>query len=964
MIRINLALIGILSLVSCALNELDLQSDMPCDLGPVPVSFRTCVSDAAKSSISVDESEINDINIYVFRAGVLVDQAYASTAGDIVLNLQSNSTYNIYAVANVGVCRADTEEEKFKEGLSYSILDVSMLDRGMPMRSVNRNVHIGGKSQTISLYLERMAAKVTLDIERSSLLEGLQVKSVRLCQSASIVRPFKWDGQGGSRAESESETIDGDYATAADLGSLNDGGTVSFYTLENCQGILLPENVKPERKIPAMIDGKDELCSFLELECGFDDSGMLEGDVLYRIYLGLDDCTSFDVPGNACINVSLRLTGDGLKTVSWKVQADVNVRDGYVSGKVVEGMHGMSGMYVGEVLLYEVTLCDELLEYLGGDASGCSLRLICDGDEAPGIAAGTLQGQGRFLQAEVKGEAEVEGELYLYAADGQCIGLLEERVCVMSPRMMLSEYSGWDVDEPVPSLSYIPECEINGEDECVYVYFTDSDGYNLNGIRSYGFDASLFDLSDHGTRTEGKALSSVKVNFGQMPRTGGAAFASAYISCVNPGKDHDENRLLASVYAAEKPAYMTVYETNHAISSQMRVGLGVPQITLTLVDNGWAGYFSCQLSMKVDNPSNLPVDVSVWQLLATNAAYGAVDSDYVERNLQIDHLDFMTGQSYDGAPPLYGSCASFYSERNEEGDQALNDGSSLVYPLEDISTDDMLKAISYGRRGAGQMIHMVDATLAGHRILQSDIRLVDKVSDGSSRFDYIYYSEDSWNYRGAGLSSSDHVYVHPANWRHEYPNLTPGRMDRMVDRFDDDASVCISMVYSEENGRTSVTTQEGKGTQYGLDVTFEYTGTVNGYVQTHPKGTWYSAQDNWCSVDFSHTETNVPLRVAGSSVWADGGEMKSAMDRIYGYSYKDSDRPLGADSYMHHAHPVDMDLQIGLCVEGTKGNELYPFYMLWENEYLEYHHTQDAKVYKCAFNSIVNAYKLSVVRRK
>jgi hypothetical protein len=172
------------------------------------------------------------------------------------------------------------------------------------------------------------------------------------------------------------------------------------------------------------------------------------------------------------------------------------------------------------------------------------------------------------------------------------------------------------------------------------------------------------------------------------------------------------------------------------------------------------------------------------------------------------------------------------------------------------------------------------------------------------------------------------------------------------------------MVYSEDSGRTSVTTQEGKGAQYGLDVTFEYTGTVNGYVQTYPKGTWYSAQDNWCSVDFSHTETNVPLRVAGSSVWADGGEMKSAMDRIYGYSYKDSDRPLGADSYMHHAHPVDMDLQIGLCVEGAKGDELYPFHMLWENEYLEYNHIQDAKVYKCAFNSIVNAYKLSVVRHK
>ena len=393
MIRPFYILMVLLCALSCAMHEVDPVDSGSEDDDIVAVTFRTGVLCSVRSSVAVDEPAINDINIYAYRDGVLVDEAYSVNPGGVVLRLPAGYTYNIYALANVGLCRADADEEAFLDESSCAVAGIRGLSRGLPMRCSIRNVYVTGKSQTVDVLLERMAAKVTFSVDKASLLEGLRVTSVRLCQSASVVYPFRWEGEGGSRVQSPEDTFDGDYATAADLRSLNSGDEVFFYTLENCQGILLPDNQDPFLKVPKMIPGKERLCSYLEIGCEFDGSGLLEGDVRYRLYLGLDDCSSFDVPGNSCINVRLMLTGDGLKKVTWKVNADVSIRDGYASGEVGHGRHGMSDLYVGEVLLYEVKLAAELAEYLGDDVSGCSLCLVRDGEPVPGLSARFLEGK-------------------------------------------------------------------------------------------------------------------------------------------------------------------------------------------------------------------------------------------------------------------------------------------------------------------------------------------------------------------------------------------------------------------------------------------------------------------------------------------------------------------------------------------------------------------------------------------
>ena len=976
--RLSGFVVSLLSSVSCITEILppDVESDSVSATSIV--TFEPSVVET-KSSISPFENAVLDVNVYAFREGMLVAEAYAKFPMTAQLELPMGHSYDIYSVANMGKRSAPASEDKFVEDLQYSVTRTSDLEGAVPMSCYKANVHVGRSTQVVTLEMERLMAKLVLSVERSALLKGLEIRSARLCQSASVVRPFKWDGRGGSRAESKLETIDGDYATSDDLAALNSGGEVVFYALENCQGVLLPDNDDPFLKEPTMIDGKQDVCTYLEILCAFDGSGLLGGDVSYRIYVGLDDCTSFDVPGNACINVKLSLTDDGLKAVSWKVDADVYVMEGYARGAVVQGMHGMTELYVGEMVKYQVELSDELLEYIDSDVLGCSLEFVSSGQISPGLKCTNLSAQGCLLNVEILCEEPGSGELCLYSPDGAPVGVLEGVVTVNVPGMAVTEYTTWLDEDPVEKLTYVPECEVNGSSQKFYVYFVDKDGRNLNGCNAYGFDNSLFRLrydgayassaSSASNGSSGSGISNDSVpavmgSFALIPGKPGSAAASLTVSCLNDGSDHEANILLTEIYAKEKALRLKASEANWSISSEFQMELGIRPVELELVDNGWAGYHDTQLSMTVMNMSNLPLDVSVWQLVATNLAAGPVDSDYVENNLQLDKIPYMTGVHYNGDPPFYGSSAGFHSERNSMGDEALNLGSKLAFPLTGISTNDIRKAIAYGRKGAGQMMHMVDVTMAGRPMFKDDLVLYDKVSDGSGTYDYIYYGQDSWNYRGANLYSGGVFVSSSGKWAYDYPKVSPLTLDRMCQRYEEDGLTCVELLYAPGYDRLSVLTYTGMGNQYGLTLTFAYEGTVTGYVKTYPNGTWSAAQENYCYVDFAHEVSGVPLRLGGQFVWADEGQLKAAMDGVYANSYKDSDRPLGANAYMHRAHPVEMDIDVKLLVEGEKGAELYPYYVKWEEYQIGYYHQQDDVTYKCAVNAASSGYSMTIVKHK
>ena len=57
------------------------------------------------------------------------------------------------------------------------------------------------------------------------------------------------------------------------------------------------------------------------------------------------------------------------------------------------------------------------------------------------------------------------------------------------------------------------------------------------------------------------------------------------------------------------------------------------------------------------------------------------------------------------------------------------------------------------------------------------------------------------------------------------------------------------------------------------------------------------------------------------------------------------------------------DIEIAHSIKMKKISEIAKSADICE-DYLEYYHAQDAKVYQCALNSVTSAYKLSIVRRR
>lgn len=963
--RISALFIILSLLISCEIYVGEMPDDGQMENIVAPVCFSLEAAEETRSSISPDESKIYDLNIYAYRNGMLVDEVFASTSSEGVLHLPVGYAYNIYAVANMGYQASMSSEEELVESFAYAIGDVSMIEYGVPMFCVGRNVFVTKSTRNLTLQMKRLAAKIMLTVDKASLLDGLRVNSVRLCQSASVLRPFKWEKSGGSRVLAAGEATMGDQATDEDLMRLNSGETISFYTLENCQGVLLPNNKDPKMKVPDRLGKKQRLCTYLEAVCSFGPEGIFDGEVCYRIYLGLDSTSSFDVPGNSCINVSLMLTDEALQQVSWKVDADVSVREGYAYGCISKGMHSMDDLYVGEKVLYCVEFADELLEYLNGDIDGCELVFEKNGKVSEGIRVDDVKVESNSIYAELLCCLPVSTGLSLYSRHGECLGRLEGDVTVKHPEMICSEYPQWTEPDPVEFLTYMPVCEINGSPAQFYIYLVDDDGYALNGERTFGFDPSLFDFVVTDVAAGNSSVDGVSATFRPFSDDRvGQAVASVDLSCVNDGEDHAFNQQLSDIYNLSRPVRVRLGEENFGIAANVSVEISIPMICLTLVDNGWAKYHDCQLSVVVDNPSNLPLDVSVWQLVVSNRNFGAVDKAYVEQNLTIDRMKYITGAFYNDVPPLYGSRASFICERNSYGSNAVKKENLLVYPLVGISTDDIRQALYYDKLGNHQMMHSLDVSLNGMKIRDGDVILEDKVSDGSITYDYIYYDAEAWNYRGAGLFSCGEPVSYSGTWSYEYPYVCADALDGLYRRYKTGERAYLKFSYNPETEEINLANCSAVSSGDAVTLSISYEGCVNGYVKTYPTGTAFAGQDHYCSLDIGYVATDIPLRNDPSFASADNGKVKDVINGIYGFSYLDSSKPMGGDLYMHKAHPVDMTMNVDVLLDGESQKEIYPADFEWNISAIKYFHQQDNINYNCSLSVDNEMFTMVVIGHK
>ena len=614
--QITLMAATLAAISSCTMHEMDItgigEGEETVKVQVVP-SIRGLEDVTTRSSVTSGESAVNDINIFFYRDGLLAASEYITTPSVATFLLAKDVPYNVYAVANAGRIDPISKESdmlSYRMSLGSSGFVGTLNGLGVPMVWSREGYTPSGSLAQLPVSLVRLVSKIRFRIDTDA-LAGLRVTAVRLCNGAAAVTPFRMNGHGGSKVTSASEVTTGDYASDSDLQSLNAGGEVFFYALENCQGTLLPGNTDPWKKIPSSISVAD-LCTYLEVDCEFQSGFALAGTITYRIYLGQDNCSNFDIIRNVDMGVALCLTRN-LDNVSWKIDPDVDYNGSLCSAYVEQGLHGLDNIYVGETSMMCLGVNTFLEEFLGVGLPGHSLAVFgADGKKSPDFELGTLKYSSGDYFCDIKciDATQSSNTLCLVDASGNIVSdvSLEDGVLLAHyPQIVIGDGHQFRPGETVSEPQCFPYPTINGSDDKVYIYLTDSDGNNLNCMDDwgqYGFDLSLF------------SPWSIEVNAtAAMTQTAGAT--SARIASTAFSFTSETGNSMTDGPSAVLSLKMTNSGTNAAVNTALSLGYH-----LSGLHSGF----------------NMPFDVTYSSAKALSTSYNA-DYDIVKPKFYLGSAD-------------------------------------------------------------------------------------------------------------------------------------------------------------------------------------------------------------------------------------------------------------------------------------------------------------------------------------
>lgn len=276
-----------------------------------------------------DEERITDVNLFVFTAsGQLHEQHWWSAREwsadrDIPLRLLSPLTYTLVACANIGYRLPAVSSLEELADYRYYLVYPDEYSKGMPM--TGRLDFTAGSADEAVIPLERMLAKLTLQLDRSRLSKDIRfdIRSVEIGNCPKSARLL-----GGSRAETERDLFaKGFYkeGTAVDPLNLRTASglseTIDLYLLENLQGTLL-EGVTDSRSkvLPDGHPGKN-VCSYVEMHIDYqsdDWDSDYDHYLIYRFYPG-DGPADFNIRRDTHYTYVITPEGDGLNDSPWRI---------------------------------------------------------------------------------------------------------------------------------------------------------------------------------------------------------------------------------------------------------------------------------------------------------------------------------------------------------------------------------------------------------------------------------------------------------------------------------------------------------------------------------------------------------------------------------------------------------------------------------------------------------------------
>ena len=275
------------------------------------VSVRLHAGAPATRSVSPDEERISDLNLFVFRNDTMleerlwVDARTLRDRGIPPLRLPRGLEYTLYACVNFGYELRSVRTLEDLTGHRHYLAYPDEYSRGIPMTGI---AEADGETDTVTIPLERMMAKISLSVDRRALDPDVRfsVRSVHIGNTPRSAAAF-----GTSRVQGNGDVfVRGFDRTGVQADALNRdrepgvSGTVSVYMLENLQG------------------GDPVLPSYIEIRSEYDSDTRhtLPGQYLIcRFHLGTEP-GNYDVHRNFHYRFTVRPEGDGLLTENhWSV---------------------------------------------------------------------------------------------------------------------------------------------------------------------------------------------------------------------------------------------------------------------------------------------------------------------------------------------------------------------------------------------------------------------------------------------------------------------------------------------------------------------------------------------------------------------------------------------------------------------------------------------------------------------
>ena len=264
------------------------------------------------------ESKVTGVTLAAYSRGRLYRCTYSAGNGSsIPFRLENEEEYNVYALVNTGDSRSRFPEyESDIPGLEYNLTSYnsgtsSVLSMGIPMAG---RAQVTGGGTPPAIQVKRLLARVTAHVECGWPDASVQYGVIGNMNGRLL--PF-----GESAMEGPGDAFS--FLPEKHVASGGSSADLVFYVPENLQGsvggISAPEEKSHERN--ASVDAMKDRLTYLEVLVS--GTGLYNGEIRYRSYLGANSANNFDIVRNSSYNWTLTYGEDGLSDDNWKKDNDL-----------------------------------------------------------------------------------------------------------------------------------------------------------------------------------------------------------------------------------------------------------------------------------------------------------------------------------------------------------------------------------------------------------------------------------------------------------------------------------------------------------------------------------------------------------------------------------------------------------------------------------------------------------------